>query len=653
MSLAAPADWPADFPYRPHLRFCSLGNENVAEVMESFRLAAQRLGYSTSVEATPDINNQDINLFFFAMGLGWTADADMPPNAIVVNFEPGLPELLQAMPGYRHLLQRVHVWEYSLENMVHHDALGIHRADYVPLSFEPHATPAAPADQVLPEEQRDIDVIFFGETMPRRLEVLRALESAGLRVAYPFGKAWTPAQRDALLPRAKVALNMRKAEGTATAELPRLSILLRNRKAVVSELYPHSEIPAVLREALEACAKDELVDRVRALVADAPRRHALEQRGPQALAKLPPQHEVLAAAMRNYLADAQQRLRAGEAMAAREVRPRVSVLLVTRNDAADIVGALDAIVAQTLQAHRIVVVDDASTDGTVDAIRDRLASDPRLGGLMLLSAPAPMGWAAAAQWGLSQVEGDALALWSPQVYAEPDRLRAQAEFLRLSPAVGAVGSWYVEEGEPAPRRLPEMHDAILAGLLAHLPSDAPLPMGTLMLALPRIRQAGLGFDATLGDVCWLGLLLELVRAGAQLANLPAVLGRRHRPPGALSERDVLALAHLRERLLPLVFDALPAGDAQRLARLYGLHWAPEANDATALLREMARACALHPDKVHAAAALRNQCLRVLGVYAQNGRLPPGHVQMLMEEPLLRDFLAPLGERLYAFTPAAA
>ncbi|WP_432729917.1 glycosyltransferase [Variovorax sp. W6] len=649
MTGAGVIGWPEHFPYRPHLRFCSLGNENVAEVMESFRLASERLGYTTSVEAVPSVDNVDINLFFFAMGLSLPSDEELPPNAIVVNFEPALPELLERLPGYRRLLERACIWEYSLENMVWHQALGILRSDHVPLSFEPLATPLVPEETVPDDARQDIDVIFFGETTPRRLQVLEALKGAGLRVAHPFGKPWTPAERDALLPRAKVGLNMRKDDRTATAELPRLSILLRHRKAVVSELYPHSEIPAVLREAVEGCAKEELVDRVRALVADAPRRRELERAGPQALESLQPQHTILAAAMHRYLAAASQRLASRRAVVATDHVSRGSVLMVTRDDAARVADVLDSIAAQTLAPHRIVVVDDASTDGTVAVIRERMSADSRLAGLRLLQAPASMGWAGAAQWGLSQAEGDWLALWSPAVRAEANRLQVQAAFLQGSPAVGAVGAWQ-SFGDAGARRLPEMHAQILAGLLAHMPCEQPLQMGCLMFSLPRIRQLGLGFDATLGRFAWMGLSIALAGDGAVLANLDVVLGREaESAPAAPTEADVVALLHVRERLLPLVFPNLPSADARRLARLYGQHWAPDASDATALLREMALACERHED-VHVVTALRRECLRVLEVYGSNRRLPPGYIGELMREPLLRDFLAPLGERILAFAP---
>lgn len=711
MISRTPDYWPVALPYRPHLRFCSLGNANVQEVMDSFRLACEQLGYSSS--SVPDINNTDINLFFFAMGLGWSYDVEMPPNAIVVNFEPALPELLASMPAYGRLLQRAYVWEYSLENMVQHQSLGILRSDYVPLTVDWQATPLLPAAQVLDDAQQDIDVIFFGETTPRRLQVLRALEGHGLRVAYPFGTAWTPAERDALLPRAKVALNMRKLDNSATVEFPRLSILFRHRKAVLSELYPHSEIPAVLRGAMEVCGYDELVDRVRALVADAPRRRELEQAGVDALRSLPPQHRILDAALRRYVAATAQRVACATACtSALSVAPelsRVSVLMVTCNNQAQIVQALDSIAVQTKAADELIVVDDASTYDTVALVRQRMAAAPRLANLRLLQVPCAIGWAGAAQWGLAQASGDWLALCDPTLVNQPERLQVQSAFLQASSDVAATGAWYVRSGVHAAscapidgaaeevqgveqvQRLPEMHEPILAALLAHQPVDTPLLMGSLMLSLRRVRAIGLGFDATLGAQAWQGLLLELVRDGGRLANMNLALCQRTPSPaaapvvvsaavaaaaGEAAHAVTQALAHLRARLLPLLLPHWPADETQRLPRLYGLHWSPDPIEAAALLRDMARACAgkgsvsvdpsvissasASPDNSadansasHVAAVLRGEALRMLEVYAGHQLLPAHFIDSLLQDPLLRDFLAPLGQRLYSFNPPRA
>jgi glycosyltransferase involved in cell wall biosynthesis len=58
--------------------------------------------------------------------------------------------------------------------------------------------------------------------------------------------------------------------------------------------------------------------------------------------------------------------------------PLVSVILIGYQDEARIGRALTSIQAQTLTPLEIIVVDDASTDGTEDLIRAAMANDPRI-----------------------------------------------------------------------------------------------------------------------------------------------------------------------------------------------------------------------------------------------------------------------------------
>ena len=58
--------------------------------------------------------------------------------------------------------------------------------------------------------------------------------------------------------------------------------------------------------------------------------------------------------------------------------PLVSVILIGYNDAVRIVRALDSLRNQTLRSIEIIVVDDASTDATVDVVSTIAAADPRV-----------------------------------------------------------------------------------------------------------------------------------------------------------------------------------------------------------------------------------------------------------------------------------
>ena len=56
----------------------------------------------------------------------------------------------------------------------------------------------------------------------------------------------------------------------------------------------------------------------------------------------------------------------------------VSVVLITFNDAARLPRALSSLSGQTLRNLEIIVVDDASTDGTASVVATAMSTDPRI-----------------------------------------------------------------------------------------------------------------------------------------------------------------------------------------------------------------------------------------------------------------------------------
>src|SRR5512147_620337 len=58
-------------------------------------------------------------------------------------------------------------------------------------------------------------------------------------------------------------------------------------------------------------------------------------------------------------------------------RPRVSIITVVRNDHAGLAITMDSVAAQDYADREYVIVDGASTDGTVEVIRRRAAEVTR------------------------------------------------------------------------------------------------------------------------------------------------------------------------------------------------------------------------------------------------------------------------------------
>jgi glycosyltransferase involved in cell wall biosynthesis len=94
--------------------------------------------------------------------------------------------------------------------------------------------------------------------------------------------------------------------------------------------------------------------------------------------------------------------------------------------------------AQTWPDWEMVVVDDGSTDGTRDLLREVAGRDARL---RLVEQP-PAGVAAAANVGMAAARGEFIARMDADDVAHPERLAAQVEFLTApqNAGIGVVGS---------------------------------------------------------------------------------------------------------------------------------------------------------------------------------------------------------------------
>ena len=61
-----------------------------------------------------------------------------------------------------------------------------------------------------------------------------------------------------------------------------------------------------------------------------------------------------------------------------EAFPRVSISLVTWNGRAWLPGCMASIAGQTLTDHELLILDNGSTDGSADWLRERAPADTRI-----------------------------------------------------------------------------------------------------------------------------------------------------------------------------------------------------------------------------------------------------------------------------------
>jgi chlorobactene glucosyltransferase len=87
----------------------------------------------------------------------------------------------------------------------------------------------------------------------------------------------------------------------------------------------------------------------------------------------------------------------------------VSVVVPARNEVANLPGCLDAVLASDHSNLQVVVLDDASTDGTTELLRERAAADDRIHALHGGEEP-PEGWYGK-PWALERAQREATGDW--------------------------------------------------------------------------------------------------------------------------------------------------------------------------------------------------------------------------------------------------
>ncbi len=126
--------------------------------------------------------------------------------------------------------------------------------------------------------------------------------------------------------------------------------------------------------------------------------------------------------------------------------PRVSVVVASYNHAKFIEDALGSVLSQTYQDFEIVVVDDGSTDDSVERIR--ALSDKRIS---LATLSPNMGACIALNRAIRASRGEFIAVLNSDDEFLPEKLERQVHFLDANAGVAAVFGWpelMDEDGAP-------------------------------------------------------------------------------------------------------------------------------------------------------------------------------------------------------------
>lgn len=232
-------------------------------------------------------------------------------------------------------------------------------------------------------------------------------------------------------------------------------------------------------------------------------------------------------------------------------RPLVSVLLPVYNAEAYIARSIESVLRQTYEDLEIIVVDDGSTDGTANIIRELAAADRRIVSL----AKPNSGIVDALNYGLAYASGQFIARQDADDISAPARIAMQVEYLNDHPSCIAVSGAHFhidERGQfTGGRHYPPNRGS---GDYTAYPALEPyLPHPFLMMRAPVLKELKYRhtFHCEDSDLYW-----RAVRHG-RLENMSDILGLYRIHTSSISGTSVI------EGRIQAVYSQLAAISAAR------------------------------------------------------------------------------------------
>lgn len=141
--------------------------------------------------------------------------------------------------------------------------------------------------------------------------------------------------------------------------------------------------------------------------------------------------------------------------------PRVTVLMPTYNVAPYVREAIDSVMQQTYRDFELLVIDDCSTDNTVEVVRN--IDDPRI---YIVQNEKNVGLAENLNRGLSHITTEYVARMDGDDIAEPRWLEREVAVLDSHPEIGICSGGFERFGTVKSLvRFPEHHEDCMANML--------------------------------------------------------------------------------------------------------------------------------------------------------------------------------------------
>lgn len=123
-------------------------------------------------------------------------------------------------------------------------------------------------------------------------------------------------------------------------------------------------------------------------------------------------------------------------------KPLVSVVIVNYNAGQFLTACIDSALAQVSQVSEVLVVDNASTDLSLELCAVHFPEEPKL---KIVRNTANLGFAAACNIGITRATGAYVLFLNPDCVLSAGSLQRMVQVLEINPDVGMVGGLLINE----------------------------------------------------------------------------------------------------------------------------------------------------------------------------------------------------------------
>jgi hypothetical protein len=166
--------------------------------------------------------------------------------------------------------------------------------------------------------------------------------------------------------------------------------------------------------------------------------------------------------------------------------PSLSVVLPVYNAEEYLAEAIESILAQTYTDFEFLIIDDGSTDGSLDIINLHAREDQRI----RVIARSNLGLVKTLNEGVARARGEYIARMDADDISRPERFKQQVDFLNSNPRCVVLGTSVVLIDDSG-RELATWHCFLHDVSIRHaLPAEGCIPHPTAMLRKSAVLEVG-------------------------------------------------------------------------------------------------------------------------------------------------------------------